>query len=427
MTSEITPHHQRLKLIDVLAEQLSSQFGTPLYVLSEGHIRSRARQYMQAMQDAFPRGTLCYAAKANSTLAVLKILDQEGLFIDVASGGEFASALAAGVKADRCVFHGNNKSRDELEYAIGKGIGQIVVDNFEEIDQLIDLQTETKLVIRLAPGVDVDTHQKIQTGQTDSKFGFNISDGSAEQAVLRMSQAGLNLVGCHSHIGSQVFDQENYKLSAEILIAFATDMQERYKLFWNILNIGGGLGVSYDDSVESPDIVMFSQEIYRYIANMLRSSGWDPILYQEPGRSLLAESGVTLYTVGVVKKVSLADREKVFVSVDGGFGDNPRPGLYGSHYPLVFHAQGNGQGLVTICGRHCEPDILFPDVPAPNLQRGDLVQVLCTGAYNSSMASNYNRYPRPSTVLIRENGEVQLVQSRETIDEMLSREILPEL
>jgi diaminopimelate decarboxylase len=287
----------------------------------------------------------------------------------------------------------------------------------------------TKFVIRLAPGVDPVTHAKISTGQADTKFGFNIADGSAEKATVQALRAGLDLIGYHCHVGSQLLDPEAQRSGGELIARFAVDMKERHRFDTQYLNVGGGLGVMYTDQDQPMSIDQYNSLIAEAVRGALQGSGLDPILGQEPGRSLVAESGVTLYRVGVVKTVPAKEiGTRTYVAVDGGLSDNPRPVMYGSKYTVerVSPAASGEMKPVTVSGKHCETDKLF-DVQLPaSTGPGDLLQVLATGAYNSSMASNYNRYPRPATALVREDGTHVLIQRRDSWDEMLAREILPE-
>jgi len=287
-----------------------------------------------------------------------------------------------------------------------------------------------RLILRLAPGVDPVTHHKISTGQADTKFGFNISDGAAERAVVRCLEAGLPLYGFHCHVGSQLLDPEAQRTGGELIADFAVAMRTRHGYSAEYLNVGGGLGVRYLGSMEPTPVREYCRLVVEAAQAALRGSGIEPILGQEPGRSLVSESGVTLYTVGVIKPVPAPGRgTRTYAAVDGGLSDNPRPALYDAKYEVerVLPQPAGEAATFTVSGKHCETDMLFEDVELPaDLKPGDVLQVLCTGAYNSSMASNYNRYPRPATALIRTDGSVDLIQRREDWDEMLAREVMPE-
>ncbi len=421
----------RLVLSDDQVRRLAAS-GTPLYVVDEGHLRRRIRRYLAAFRAAWPGGELTYASKANSTLAVVKIAHQEGLLVDVASEGELQAALRAGVPASRCHLHGNNKKPGEIDFAISQGVNQIVVDNFEEIAYLGGVGgARPDVVVRLAPGVDPKTHAKISTGQSDTKFGFNIADGSAEKALSQCLEAGLSVKGFHCHVGSQLLDPGAQVSGGELIAQFAAEMKVRHGYEAQVINVGGGLGVHYVGDQRPLTVEEYCQRLVAPIKQVLDAAGLHPTLVQEPGRSIVGESGVTLYTVGPVKTVpSPTKGHRTYVAVDGGLSDNPRPVMYGSKYDVVAtSADGRTLGEsrpVTVSGKHCETDMLFEDVMLPgDLHPGDYLQVLVTGAYNSAMASNYNRYPRPGTVLLRENGEAALVQRPESWDEVFAREQLP--
>lgn len=426
----------RFRLSESQARELAEAYGTPLYVVDETHFRQRIRMYFNGFRSAFPDGQLSFASKANSTLALLKIAYLEGCSIDVASEGELRAAQRAGVPASSCHLHGNNKQVSEIQYALEEGIGLIVVDSFEEIETVGKLTaqhrgTQTKVVLRLAPGVDPITHHKISTGQADTKFGFNIVDGSAERATVRCLEVGLPLIGYHCHVGSQLLDPEAQISGGELLAKFAVDMKSKHSFETTYLNVGGGLGVRYTDEDIPMSHADYCRAIVDAIGRALAGSGLNPVLGQEPGRSLVAESGVTIYRVGNVKTVPAKDiGTRTYIAVDGGLSDNPRPAFYGSKYTVERVApatQETSSAKFTVSGKHCETDKLFGDVILPvDVKAGDLLQVLCTGAYNSSMASNYNRYQRPATALIRKDGSHCLVQRRETWDEMLARELVPE-
>jgi len=413
-----------------LSRKLATNFGTPLYVIDEDHFRNRIRDYISAAAQADSNSEITFASKANSVLAILKIAYSEGCLIDVASEGELRAALAAGVPASSCHLHGNNKSKQEIEFALSVGISQIVVDNFEEIEMLTALQATCPLILRLAPGVLPITNEKISTGQQDTKFGFSIQDGSAEKALLKALESGLKVVGFHCHVGSQLLDPEAQISAGQRLAEFAAEMKSRHGFITEVINAGGGRAVRYTN--ESPiALTEYCQQLANGVRKSLRGTGLNPKLVQEPGRSLIAESGVTIYTVGSVKEIQSPNAGiKRYVMVDGGLADNPRPAMYDAKYEVVcvsFDGRELGTPmLVTVSGRHCESDLLFDKVLMPNdLRWGDFVIVLTTGAYSSSMASNYNRYLKPATVLLR-GKEPVVVQREESYSELLAREIMPE-
>ncbi len=419
----------RFRLDGPTAAALAEELGTPLYVLGEAHLRGRMRAYKQAAEAAYPRAEVTYASKANSTLAILKMAHSEGLKLDVASEGELRAALAAGVPAADCHLHGNNKSAQELRFALEQGVSHVVADNLPELETIAMLPggKATKIVLRLAPGVDPITHAKISTGQDDTKFGFNLADGSAERAVDRCLALGLNLIGFHCHVGSQLVDPEAQRAAGEAIGGFALAMLQR-GVKTEYLNVGGGLGVRYTDADQPMPMDEYCRLVTQAVLDAL-GGAIEPIIAQEPGRALVAESGVTLYRVGVVKEVpSPTVGRRTYACVDGGLSDNPRPAMYGSRYTVeVPGSEGSNAHTYTVSGKHCETDLLFPDVSLPDdLAPGSLLQVLCTGAYNSSMASNYNRFLRPASVLVREDGSFVAIQRRETWEELLARETVPD-
>jgi diaminopimelate decarboxylase len=422
----------RLTLTDDQVRSIAEEFGTPLYVIDEAHLRERVRRYLQAFEGAHGKTELSYASKANSTLAVIAIVASEGCVIDVASEGELRAALHAGVPASRTHLHGNAKTPQEIAFAFEAGVEQIVVDNFEEVEQIAATPGKCPdLVLRLAPGVDPKTNAKISTGQADTKFGFNIGDGSAERALALALEKGLPVVGVHCHVGSQLLDPEAQLQGGRALAAFVRDMKERHGFEAKVINVGGGLGIRYTEDTPEIDPAEYCKSLVAGIVEGLAGSGLEPVLAQEPGRWIIGESCVTLYSVNNVKTVPTKAGARTYVSVDGGLSDNPRPAMYGSPYPVRWTSadgrKGDSPTTVRISGKHCESDLLFDDKDLPaDVRRGDLLQVLCTGAYNSAMASNYNRYSRPATVLLRADGSRSLVQRTETWDEMLARESVPE-
>jgi len=439
----------RFRLSETQSKALAEAYGTPLYVVDETLFRVRIREYKAAFASAYPDSEITYAAKANSTLAVLKIAYDEGCTIDVASEGELRAALLAGVPAGACHLHGNNKQRHELEFAISQGVAHIVVDNFSEIDTIQEiLKTQPnenpRLVLRLAPGVDPKTHAKISTGQADTKFGFNIADGSAEEAVKACLEKKLNLYGVHCHVGSQLVDPEAQRSGGELITAFAAKMKSIQDWSARYINVGGGLGVRYTQEDKPMGLEDYCRLVVFSVQSALDGSELKPKLAQEPGRSLIAEAGVTLYTVGVRKTVPIGPGQtRTYLCVDGGLSDNPRPALYGAVYDVELAARSDfdweyqtdgpgaasveplGDATYTINGKHCETDRLFPNVTLPaSVKQGDLIQVLVTGAYNASMASNYNRYQRPAMAIIKCDGTHALIARRDTWEEMFAREII---
>lgn len=389
---------------------LASQYGTPLFVYDEAHLRARCREAVRS----FGVGRAVYASKAFLCKAMAKLAYDEGMMLDVASGGELHVALAAGVPASALALHGNNKSTGELRQAITAGVKHIIVDSFDELDRLDALHAEglavPDVLARVTPGVHAHTHEFIATGQDDSKFGFNLGNGDAARAVERMRRsAAINLVGVHCHIGSNVFEASNFAKAAEVMAAFAVplDLPE--------LVLGGGLGVAYIEGEEAPSITQWANVLLDACAAL----GVRSRLSVEPGRSIVGAAAVTVYTVGTIKTVPGV---RTFVSVDGGMSDNPRPVLYGSGYeafrPTTAHDPRAQE--VRIVGKHCESgDVLIRSAAVPaDLAVGDLLATPVTGAYGHSMGSNYNKIPRPAVVFVA-GGEARLVVRRETYDDLL--------
>lgn len=389
---------------------LASQYGTPLFVYDEAHLRARCREAVRS----FGVGRAVYASKAFLCKAMAKLAYDEGMMLDVASGGELHVALAAGVPASALALHGNNKSTGELRQAITAGVKHIIVDSFDELDRLDALHAEglavPDVLARVTPGVHAHTHEFIATGQDDSKFGFNLGNGDAARAVERMRRsAAINLVGVHCHIGSNVFEASNFAKAAEVMAAFAVplDLPE--------LVLGGGLGVAYVEGEEAPSISQWADVLLDACAAL----GVRSRLSVEPGRSIVGAAAVTVYTVGTIKTVPGV---RTFVSVDGGMSDNPRPVLYGSGYeafrPTTLHDPRAQE--VRIVGKHCESgDVLIRSAAVPaDLAVGDLLATPVTGAYGHSMGSNYNKIPRPAVVFVA-GGEARLVVRRETYDDLL--------
>ena len=422
----------RFQLTPDLARELAEKFGTPLYVVDESTMRDRVQQYQRALKSLYPKTELSFASKANSTLAVLKIVHQEGATIDVASEGELRAAQKAGISASHCHLHGNNKKRSELAFALEQGISHIAIDHFGEIGMIAELiagkSFGTKYYLRLAPGVDPKTHARISTGQSDTKFGFNIADGSAEKALELCIDFGIPVDGVHCHVGSQLLDDEAQRAAGEFLAEFALQMKAKHDFVIHHIIVGGGLGVKYTQADDPLDIAEYCRRVIEAMKPILERTNMQPTIGMEPGRSIVGEAGVTLYTVGVVKTVPIAEgKQRTYVAVDGGLSDNPRPAMYEAKYEVKILGKNDSEKVrMTVCGKHCETDNLFVDVEVPSdIAAGDLMQVLTTGAYNSTMANNYNRYVRPATVLIRQNGTYEQVVRRDSWEEMFDKESVP--
>ncbi len=410
---------------------LVEQFGSPLYILDELTLRTACRQY----RDAFARyykgeSLVLYASKAWNCLAVCAIAASEGLGIDVVSGGELYTALEAGVSGDKLYLHGNNKSRAELELAIESG-STIVVDNWLELHNLVDI-IETRLtaslqapriMLRLTPGIECHTHEYIRTGHLDSKFGF---DPNALDDVFAFvsEHSSLNCIGLHAHIGSQIFESQPHKDLAGVLVDCMTKAS-RYGLPIHELNVGGGLGIRYTESDDPPSIDAWVKGVCEALNRACEEQQLPlPKLLSEPGRSLIGTACVTAYTLGSRKVIP---GMRTYLAVDGGMSDNPRPITYQSVYRAVVANRMSAPltETVTIAGKHCESgDILIKEATLPQTEPGDIFVVMSTGAYNYSMASNYNRLPRPAAVLVHE-GEANLILQRETYEDLIRQDRLP--
>ena len=399
-----------LSIGGVRVSELAAQYGTPLFVYDEEHLRARCR----AAVNAFGAGNVVYATKAFICGAMARLAHEEGLLLDVATGGELHTVLHAGVPASSCVLHGNNKSLDELRMAIAAGIDHIVVDSFDEIDRIEKLHADglpvVRVQLRITPGVHVHTHEYVSTGQDDSKFGFNLNNGDALKAIARaQSSVAIDLIGIHCHIGSNVFAVDNFAAASKVMVdLFST-------LNLSELTLGGGLGVAYTENEEAPTIEQWAAVLQRATQSLPAGSN----VSVEPGRSIVASAGVTVYTVGTVKPI---DGIRTYISVDGGMSDNPRPVLYGSGYEAFDPARMSADRTdsARIVGKHCESgDILVESAAvAPNVSVGDLLVMPVTGAYGYSMASNYNKVMRPAVVFVSE-GESRLVVRRETYDDLV--------
>jgi diaminopimelate decarboxylase len=396
--------------------ELAERFGTPAYLYAEDDIRARAEEYVRAFAERTGSYEVIYASKSLPCTAAYRLMRDAGLSVDVASGGELHMALAAGFDPARIHMHGNNKTERELRYAFDAGVGYLILDSFDEIelaDRLLD-RTQ-KALIRVTPGIKPSTHDYVQTGQLDSKFGFGLADRLAERAVERVRESSnLELVGLHAHIGSQIFELEPYVKAIEVIAEFCDTVD----LAPELLNVGGGLGIAYLDSDEPPSIEDYVDVKVRGVEHV-----FDPVprILVEPGRSLVGNAGVTAYRVGTVKEIPGV---RTYVAVDGGMSDNLRPMLYGAHYEAVI-ADRVGESpdtLATIAGMHCESgDVLVRDMVLAGPRVGDVLVTPATGAYGCAMANNYNGKPRPPVIFCRD-GEASVVVRRETWDDLLNRD-----
>jgi diaminopimelate decarboxylase len=396
--------------------ELAERFGTPAYIYAEDDIRRRAEEYVRAFEDRTDSFEVIYASKALPATAVYRLMRDAGLSVDVASGGELHMALAAGFDPALIHMHGNNKTERELRYAFESGVGHLIVDSFDEIelaDRLLD--RPQKVLIRVTPGIKPSTHDYVQTGQLDSKFGFGLADRLAERAVETVRESSnLELVGLHAHIGSQIFELEPYGKAIDVIADFCDSVDLQPEL----LNVGGGLGIAYLDTDEPPSIEDYVDVKVRGVQRVFDPA---PKILVEPGRSLVGNAGVTAYRVGTVKEIPGV---RTYVAVDGGMSDNLRPMLYGSRYEAVIadRAAETPETLATIAGMHCESgDVLIRDTDLAAPRVGDVLVTPATGAYGHAMANNYNGVPRPPVIFCR-NGEARVVVRRETWDDLLSRD-----
>ena len=410
-SSEIVDGRLFIGGMDVLS--LAEEFETPLFVYDEEQMRERCREAVAAFGDG-----VAYATKAFLTTAMAKLAHEEGMRLDVATGGELFVALHAGVPADRLVLHGNNKSTKELREALDAGVGQIVVDSFAEIDRIEALVAAgappPAVLVRITPGIEAHTHEYLQTGIADSKFGFGVASGDARTALKQIAASpALNLVGVHAHIGSQVFDGESYRRAVAVLAEFVVpfDLAE--------FSIGGGLGVPYVTGEDAPSITEWAG----IVTEACREAGIRSHVTAEPGRSIVADAAVTLYTVGTIKEIPGI---RTYVAVDGGMSDNPRPSLYGSGYEAFLPRAADAERpmRVRIVGKHCESgDVIVAEADVPEgLVVGDVLATPVTGAYGHSMGSNYNMTRRPPVVFVRD-GTAREVVRRETYEDLVRRDV----
>lgn len=410
---------------------LVNKFGTPLYVLDENLIRENCRIYKSAIERNYNgNGMVLYASKAFCTMAMCRIIHQEGLGLDVVSGGELYTAIKSGFPADRIYFHGNNKTLDEIEMAIDCNIRRIVVDNKFELYAINRIASQKGKVVnisfRIKPGIEAHTHSFIQTGQIDSKFGVALENGEAFEIIALASQMeNVKVTGIHCHIGSQIFDIAPFKLAAQVMLDFIEEIKIKLGIEIEELNLGGGYGVKYlpeDDAIDYGDFV---DEVATVVKSICEAKNIKiPFMLIEPGRSIVAAAGITLYKVGAVKDIK---NVRKYVSVDGGMTDNPRYALYKSKYNAILANKPDAirTEVVTIAGKCCESgDILVEGIMMPEIQVGDIIAIQTTGAYNYSMSSNYNRIPRPAVVLVKD-GNARIIVKREDYEDILRNDVIP--
>lgn len=424
----IKVENNKLNIAGVNADALSREYGTPLYVMDEQLIRDNCTRFYKAFKAEAGKNKVAYAGKAFLTIAMCDIVKSEGLYLDVVSGGELYTASKANFPLEKVYFHGNNKSIDEIKMAIDLGVGTFVVDNLHEIE-IINESAKVKgiiqrVLLRVTPGIEAHTHEYIKTGQIDSKFGFTTLNNELEKVIsTALSLSNIKLAGLHCHIGSQIFDLEPYKDAVAIMMSLIKNIKEKFSYDIEELDLGGGFGVYYNQGDKPKEIEEFCTMIIEEAEIKCREYGINhPILVIEPGRSIVANAGITLYTVGAIKDIP---EVRKYVAVDGGMTDNIRPALYNAQYQCVVanNISEASTELVTIAGKCCESgDILLENIELPKVSSGDIVAFLSTGAYGYSMSNNYNKIPKAAVVLVRE-GSHRLICKRQTYEDMISNEV----
>jgi len=414
----------RLEIGGADTVELAKKFGTPLYVIDEASVRDNCRRYTGAFKG-YPGTEIIYAGKALSVTGLLKVLRSEGIGMDVASGGELYTALRAGCDPRSIYFHGNNKTKEEISYGVSSGV-TFVVDNLDELEALEAAskvkRVKTPVLFRVNPGIEAHTHDFIKTGAVDSKFG--LSKKQALKAVgLSLGSPHLVYKGLHGHIGSQIFEKASYVALVQVLLDLFRKIKQDYGAVSEVLDIGGGIGIAYTKDSRDPDLRPFAEKIIKTVRSLSKSYGLKlPKLVLEPGRSIIGNAGVTLYTVGTVKEIRGIRK---YVIVDGGMTDNPRFILYGSRYEAILanRAKARPESKATIAGRACESgDVIIKDYFFPEAKKGDTIAVACTGAYNYSMASNYNKFLRPAVIIVKK-GVARTLVKRETFADLVRNEL----
>lgn len=404
--------------------ELVQEYGTPVYVYDVALIRQRIRTFKEAFEKLGVKAQVAYASKAFSTVAMIQLAKEEGMSLDVVSGGELYTAIAANFPMERIHFHGNNKSQEEILFALDHKIGCFVVDNFYELKLLHALCKErnekTNILLRITPGVEAHTHEYIQTGQEDTKFGFDLQSGQATDAVKFVLESDyLQLLGVHCHIGSQIFETTGYLIAVQKIISVLKEWKEQLSFEAKVLNVGGGFGIRYTEEDHPLPLSVFIEEIVSEVKKGTNAHSLNmPEIWVEPGRSIVGDAGTTLYKIGSNKEIP---NVRKYVAVDGGMVDNIRPALYQAKYEAVLANRplDEVKETVSIAGKCCESgDMLIWDLPLPKADENDILAVFCTGAYGYSMANNYNRIPRPPVVFV-ENGKSALVVRRETYEDLI--------
>jgi len=424
-TAQVEKNHLVIGGCDV--GELASEFGTPLYIFDEVTLRGKCAEYREGFAQRYPNSLVIYACKAFINRALAQLFKEEGLGLDVVSAGELAIAKSVGFPMAQVYFNGNNKSRQELELAMGWGVRRIVVDNSYELSLLDEVAREVgarqEVLLRLSPGVDPHTHAHLTTGAIDSKFGFPMAQ--AEEALTAvMSSSSFELIGIHFHIGSQIFDLSPFKQAMEIVLDFAAKMGSKHGFKLKELSTGGGLAITYTEDTPSPTTSEFAEAITATLIEKSEALGLEPArLIVEPGRSIVGEAGVAIYTVGAIKEITGVRK---YVSVDGGIADNIRPALYGAKYEAIVANKVADENLerVTVAGKFCQSgDILIQDIDLPKLEPGDIIAMPCCGAYCLSMASNYNASLKPAIILVKDR-KARLIRRRESYEDLMNCDII---
>lgn len=412
---------------------LAKEYGTPLYIMDEADIRTRCRQIVGALKALPMPAKAYYASKAQMNMAISRIVTQEGMFLDTVSGGEMHTALKAGVPAENLAFHGNCKTPAEVRMAIENNVGQIILDAFEDLHLCAEIAKELgkrpKVLIRLRPGIDAHTHNAIKTATLDSKFGFSLYDGAAQAAAKEIlnNYPQLELIGVHCHIGSQIFETQPYDMAADYACGFVAEIGKETGHWMKVVNLGGGFGVRYTQEDDPIPVSVMVQSVGESLIKAAREHGLPttPTLEIEPGRSIVGEAGLTLYSVGANKNVPGV---RHYIALDGSMADSPRVALYGAKYTCMLANRANDpvEGVYTLAGRCCESgDILARDVEMPEPKVGDTVVVFTTGAYHASMASQYNRLAFPASVLVKD-GKARLISKRPSYEDLVQYDVIPD-
>ena len=409
--------------------ELANKYNTPLYVFDETTIRSMTQNYKKAFEE-YPNIKMMFAAKAFMTKAICRIMQQEGFGLDLCSGGEIYTAKSSGFDMSKTLFNGNNKTYDELNYALSCGIQTISVDNFFELALLNDIaksQNKTiNILLRITPGIECHTHEYIQTGHLDSKFGFDLTQLDEAIELIRDEYSNINLIGLHAHIGSQIFEKQVYFDEVGVIFKEIKRIKEKYNIYLHTINLGGGLGIKYTENDSPISVYEIAETIISSIKEHSKKYEIEePTVYIEPGRSIVGTAGVTLYTAGSSKQVP---NGRKYQAVDGGMSDNARPSLYQAAYTLEIanNPKGIADEKVTIAGKHCESgDILAKDIMLPEIEEGDIICFYTTGAYGYSMSSNYNRVLKAAAVLVN-NGKSDIIVNRQTYEQLCESDVIPE-